>query len=171
MIKFEQLCKDNYPRIYKYILGMIGNQEYAKDLTQEVFLIAYKKGDGFEMHDKPEAFLYKTAKNLVFAYCRRLQREVLQESDEDIPSHEGDLFEQLCKMQEDSIEDEKYKGEVLQQLSAKNRMLYEAYYMEHKSMREIAKILGISEVATRMKYVRLRKEIKNVVSDLKLGEF
>ena len=68
MTTFEKICETQYSRIFKYILGMTGNQEDAKDLTQEVFFIAYQKGKEFERHEKPEAFLYMTAKNLVFTY-------------------------------------------------------------------------------------------------------
>ena len=38
-------------------------------------------------------------------------------------------------------------------------------------MREIAREIGLSEPAVRMKYVRLRREIRRRVSDLRLGDF
>ncbi len=33
MAAFEKICKDNYSRIFKYILGMTGSRECAWDLT------------------------------------------------------------------------------------------------------------------------------------------
>lgn len=171
MKTFEKICEDNYGRIYKYILGMTANSECAKDLTQEVFLIAYKQGKKFEKHEKPEAFLYTTAKNLVLAYFRKSKKEILMEPDENLSDKEGDIFQQLCKSYEDSIETEKYKAEVLKYLSEQNRQLYHKYYIQHQAMREIAAEMGASETAIRMKYVRLRKEVKRIVKNLKLGEF
>ncbi len=171
MTTFEKICETQYSRIFKYILGMTGNQEDAKDLTQEVFFIAYQKGKEFERHEKPEAFLYMTAKNLVFTYYKRIKKEILAEPDENIKNKEGDIFEQISRKHEDNIEDEQYRSEVLHRLSSEQMELYKKYYIEHQPMREIAKAMGISETAVRMRYVRLRKEIKNTVSKLNLGEF
>ncbi len=170
MKTFEKICEDNYGRIFKYILGMTGDRACAEDLTQEVFLIAYKKKRKFEKHEKPEAFLYKTAKNLVLAYFRKSKREIIMEPDENISDKEGDIFQQLCKRHEEGIEIEMYKTEVIKHLSEKNKQLYHNYYVEHQAMREIAEEMGVSEAAVRMKYVRLRKEVKRIVKDLKLGE-
>ena len=43
------------------------SKEQAQDITQEIFLIAYEKGKDFLEHEKTLAFLYTTARNLV--YC------------------------------------------------------------------------------------------------------
>lgn len=138
MTAFEKICEENYPRIFKYILGMTGQKECAQDLTQEVFFIAYKKGKSFERHEKPEAFLYKTAKNLVLAWFQSSQKEILKEPDEDIASQEGDLFDQLCRNHENSVMEELYRDEVFSHVSPKYMELYRRYYVEHQSMKEIA---------------------------------
>lgn len=171
MTAFEKICGENYSRIFKYILGMTGQKECAEDLTQEVFLIAYKKGKEFERHEKPEAFLYKTAKNLVLAYFRKSRKEILKEPDAGTASQEGDIFDQLCRKHENSVVEEMYRDEVFSHISPKNMELYRRYYVEHQSMREIAKAMKMSEPATRMSFVRLRREIRQWVHRLELGEF
>ena len=40
---FEQICKENYSRIFKYIYAITCDRECAENLTQEVFYIALKK--------------------------------------------------------------------------------------------------------------------------------
>lgn len=171
MTAFEKICGENYSRIFKYILGMTGQRESAEDLTQEVFFIAYKKGKEFEQHEKPEAFLYKTAKNLVLAYFRNARKEVLKEPDAGAASRDGDIFEQLCREHENSVVVEMYRDEVLGRISVKNRELYKRYYVEHQSMGEIAGAMHMSEPAVRMSFVRLRREIRTWVHRLELGEF
>lgn len=171
MTVFENICEENYSRIFKYILGMTGQKECAEDLTQEVFLIAYKKGKAFERHEKPEAFLYKTAKNLVLAYSRNARKEILKEPDTEMASREGDIFEQLCRKHENRVVEELYKEEVFRHISPKYMELYRRYYVEHQSMGEIAREMQMSEPAVRMSFVRLRREIKDRVRKLQLGEF
>ncbi len=171
MESFDRICKKNYERIYKYILGMTGNAEVAKDLTQDAFLIAYQKGKEFLTHEKPEGFLYKTAKNLVLVNYRNRQREILFDNQEDFRIQREDIFEEICKSRETAISIDLYRKEILEQLSPKKKQLYDLYYVENKSMKEIARELGAGEVALRMRYVRLRKEISTQVRTLHLGDF
>ena len=69
-MKFEDLCRETYPKIYNYILARTKSREISEDITQEVFLIAYRKGDDFLSHENPMAFLYVSAKNLLFEHFR-----------------------------------------------------------------------------------------------------
>ncbi len=171
MESFDRICEKNYERIYKYILGMTGNSEVAKDLTQDVFLIAYKKGKDFLTHEKPEGFLYKTAKNLVLVNYRNRQREILFEGQEDFCVQREDVFEEICNSRENNVSVELYRQEILDKLPQKKRKLYDLYYVENKSMKEISEELGFNEVALRMRYVRLRKEIRSQIKTLHLGDF
>ena len=52
---FEELCRENYGRIYRYIYALAGNKQTAEDLIQDVFIIAYEKGDAFLSHENPPA--------------------------------------------------------------------------------------------------------------------
>lgn len=171
MTVFEQICEEYYPRIYRYLLGISSSHELAEELTQETFLIAYQKGKEFIHHEKPLAFLYKTACNLAKEQYRRQRREQASElSDEQFPSCE-DVFTELAVEHENSVNVEPYIKVILDSLSDQQRTLYRKYYEEHKSMREIAREIGLSEPAVRMKYVRLRREIRRRVSNLRLGDF
>jgi len=168
---FEIICKENYARIYKYILGMVNSIECAEDLTQEVFLIAYKKGTEFSNHEKPIAFLYKTAKNLTLEYFRSSRKEILIAPEAQIAGEQDDVSDEICKRYDSIIDETEYEGKVLLTLSENNQILYEKYYLEHRTMHDIAKELGISDVALRMKYVRLRKEVRSIVKKLELNVF
>ena len=171
MTEFEDICKDNYQSIYKYILGMTGNYDISNDLTQETFLIAYQNGKRFLKHKTPKAFLYKTAKNLVMAYFRRSKTEITLASEE-FPEHlVADAFEQMCFKHENAIDAESYRKKILSQLSESDKQLYELYYEKNISMKIIAELLHMNSATLRMKYVRLRKRIKALVKELNLGDF
>lgn len=171
MKTFDKLCEENYERIYKYIWCMLNNKSQTDDIAQEVFLIAYEKGFSFLNHEKPEAFLYKTAKNLIYEYIRKQKKENIVEFDEnlEIPM-EKDIYETICMENDKAVVEDTYVDFILNQLSQKEYQLYQDYYIEHKSMKLIAKEHKTSEVATRMKYVRLRREVARIVKALKLGE-
>ena len=79
-MQFEEICRDNYARIHNYILAKTGNREAAEDITQDVFFIAWQKGETFLSHEKPIAFLYATAANLVLEYYKKTGKAAARET-------------------------------------------------------------------------------------------
>lgn len=169
-MQFKDICRENYSKIYNYILARTGNRETAEDITQEVFLIAYRKGGDFLSHENPVAFLYVSAKNLLFDYFREAARSMPLENPE-IEDTTGDVFEQIRINHVDSIDVCIYIRQVLDSLNEKERRLYELYYIFKKPMKTIAKELHLNETALRMKYVRLRKKVRRIVADFNLDAF
>lgn len=168
---FEEICRENYARIYNYILAKTGKKEAAEDITQDVFLIAFQKGDSFLSHEKPIAFLYTTAKNLVLEYYKKSRTNETELVESELTAFEKDAYEELCLMKSDSVNEIYYRKQVLQKLKPKERELYSKYYIEKKPMCVIAGELHMSEPAIRMKYVRIRKKVRKIVADLKLDDF
>lgn len=69
------------------------------------------------------------------------------------------------------INEYEYITDIIDSLSDDKKRLYKMYYIEKKSMKEIAASEGIEYTALRMKYVRLRKEIKNKVKEFAENNF
>ena len=74
-------------------------------------------------------------------------------------------------MKDEKIQEEDYIDEVISSISEEKQKLYRMYYIEGKTHKEIAARLGVSEVSLRMKYVRLRREIKQIVSEIAKKNF
>ena len=170
MKSFEELCNDNYSKIYKYVFLSVNDKSCAEDITQEVFIIAYKKGILFLKHKNPTAFLYKTAKNLVYEEFRYRKKHKNVELVHEIIGNETDIFDIVEKNQDKKINELEYLDYVINKLSGEKKELYTEYYINHKTMKQIAKERKISEVSVRMKFVRIRKEIKLIIKNLKLSE-
>ncbi len=162
---FDGLCQAYYEKILGYCYAVLGDETAARDCTQEVFLVACQKSEQLAAHPNPGGFLFQTAKTLVKKTRResfmRLMRE--QEVDEQIvglvDAH-ADIANQLDKQ----IIAEDYVEAVLEQLPEDKLKLYTLYYMGKQTMAEIAQQLGMEEAALRMRYVRLRREMKAIVA-------
>ena len=178
-MQFEEICRENYAGIYNYILAKTGNREAAEDITQDVFLIAFQKGGAFLTHEKPVAFLYATAKNLVLEYYKRSKYAFAKTAgfeETDITAFEknafeADAYEALCRQKSGNINEILYRKQVLRKLKPKERELYRKYYVDKKPMKAIARELQMSEPAVRMKYMRIRKKVQKIVTSLKLDDF
>ena len=170
-MQFEEICKENYARIYNYILARTGKREAAEDITQDVFLIAFQKGEAFLRHEKPVAFLYTTARNLVLEYYKKDKSNETELDEAQITIFGKDAYEELCLRKSDSVNEGSYQKQVFQKLQPEEWKLYRKYYIEKQSMKAIARELRMSEPAIRMKYMRIRRKVRKIVADLKLDEF
>jgi RNA polymerase sigma-70 factor (ECF subfamily) len=170
MKSFEELCQENYKRIYKYIFAMTGRKESTEDLIQDVFIVAYEKGETFLQHENQPAFLYKTARNLTITYLKRQKMSAMESLSEDTVGEGTDLCEKLLMDLDREIDETAYTGQVIGSLSLNEHKLYTQRYIDKKPIKEIASEHGVSETAMRMRLVRLRREIQSIVKDLKLDE-
>ncbi len=69
--KFKKLFLGFFPSLYAFTFHLVRERETARDITQEVFLRAYRKWELFEFRDATKAFLYVTAKNLCIDYFKK----------------------------------------------------------------------------------------------------
>lgn len=95
---FQISYEKYYPVVYKHLYYLVGNNELAEDLTQEVFIKYYHTRDG-EI-EFTGAWLSKVATNTAFNYLRGEKRRVRRE--ENIFEESKNIF---------SIEDEVFRNE------------------------------------------------------------
>lgn len=164
-IFFNQLCETYYTRIYRYCMVRLHDAAGAEDLTQEVFVVAWTRRKDLMVHENPPGFLYVTAQNLTLARLRKQKKEPLPLSEDyDAPSLDGDAFAQWYREVDEKIDEGEYLAPILAALSPESLALYRDYYIAHRPLKEIAREQGVSEVALRMRLVRLRRRVKKLIA-------
>ncbi len=67
-----QLYEENFDKIYRYIVLKIGDRTEAEDMTQQVFLKAFKSISGYKSKGNPfSSWLFRIAHNQVVDYWRK----------------------------------------------------------------------------------------------------
>lgn len=143
-------------QIFRFIYFRTNNKEIAEDLTQDCFLsvIKYIK----ENHvDNLRAFLYKTAKNKLIDYYRKKNRvfytsEIIEEKYE--PTSNDNILEK---------QDIKIIIEKLQLLNEEDKDILIMRYLEDLEIKNIAEIIGKSQIATRVKIFRALRKAKKLM--------
>lgn len=74
-----------------------------------------------------------------------------------------DLYEAILDDYDKQIDVDDYVAYIIDALPEEKKALYKMYYVDRKSYREISSVLSISEPAVRMKFMRLKKDIKKIV--------
>src|SRR5438128_1547868 len=128
---FRQLFEAYRARVYSTARHILGSDAAAKDVTQQVFLTAWRHLDRFRSEGEFGPWLYRVAVNSCLNERRRLRRFVDTEPRE--PS--------ACAEQEDAVLARQIQA-ALGRLSPKLRVPLVLRHIEGLSYDEIAEVLG-----------------------------
>ncbi|MES1219705.1 MAG: sigma-70 family RNA polymerase sigma factor [Bacteroidota bacterium] len=156
----QTIYKDNYNMVQSLIINNNGTADDAKDIFQEAMIVLYEKvrSGNFEL-----SCLIKT---YVYSVSRRLWLKRLQQLSRYLPEVEG--LAETVSVEEDMESHEKLNTEFglmekgLAGLGEPCKSLLEAYYLQKRSMSEIATTFGYTNAdnAKTQKYkclMRLKK--------------
>ena len=76
MEDFDQIYADYYSEVYKFVLSLCQNHSLAEEITQESFFKALKSIDSFNGNCKISTWLCKIARNTLFSYTKKRNRQV-----------------------------------------------------------------------------------------------
>ena len=138
-------------QVFRFTYLKTSNREIAEELTSECFLstITYLKDHNVE---NIRAFLFKVARNKIIDYYRQKDRVIY--SDEVVLAHEPSSGADEVMIMHEA----KMVAEKIRLLPDDDREVLTLRYLEDLEIREIADIIGKSQVATRVQIFRaLRK--------------
>ena len=160
---FRQVFEIYKDRIYGLCRNMIGNAEDAEDLTQDVFVSAFRSIDTFRAESTFGTWLYRIATNRCLAELRRarpnaLSFEGLEELDLAPPSSRpgpDDLFarKELTRRVETAVA----------ALPENLRLYFVMGTLEGMRYRDIGEVLGCSQDAVKMRVHRARKRVRDTL--------
>ena len=154
---WDELVRDHSDMVYRVALRLTGNRPDAEDLTQEVFIRAFKSIHKFEPGTL-NGWLHRITTNLFLDGARRAKRlrfDPMAEAQERLPSsHRGPA---------DSLADQQFDHDVaraLADLPPDHRVAVVLCDIEGLSYDEIATILDVKVSAVRSRIHRGRERLR-----------
>lgn len=147
------------PKIFRHIYYRIGSKEAAQDNTQQVFFKVWEYiVNSDNKIDNLNAFIYRTANNLVTDYYRKSERKnlALEAIAENKLAAEPSYINEV----DQRIEIEKIKKALLK-LNFEQQQLITWRYIDGLSIGQIAKITNKSRNSLYVGLHRALKELKN----------
>ncbi len=167
-VRFETLIEHHHDEIYSYLWRMMysaGYDDYelvAQDLTQDVFLKAYRAYNRLRANSNYRAWLYKIATNCAMSRLKQQQRDSVRYTPLD-----DNLAHNTVQAIDERISDQEFLQHVerrIVMLPAKQRMALVMRYVHELDYAEIAEALGCSQESARANVYqalkRLRREIE-----------
>ena len=175
MTSFGELCEKYSSFVYRTIFFDIRNHEDAEDLSQEVFIKAYRALLSFRKDCEFSTWLYRICKNTVYDYLRKNAREKTMplselSSDEydreyEIPDTDGKFDPEKTYI---SKETANIVNEAIATLPEQHREIVVMRDIEGLSYSEISEILSLEEGTVKSRLSRARAALKKKLSDKKL---
>ncbi|MCH2107801.1 MAG: sigma-70 family RNA polymerase sigma factor [Polyangiaceae bacterium] len=172
---FNRLVRMHEGNVYRLIWRMVGHQQEAEDLTQEVFVQVFRALPTFRGDSKLTTWIYRIAVNLTKNRGKYLSRRHHKGHDEfDAEKmNKAQKTAQGITMGENSRPDEMAIGrqaesivlQCLQKLPDEYRQLLVLRDVEHLSYDEVTKITGLAQGTVKSRLHRARAELKASVNE------
>lgn len=166
--QFIELVSAEQESLRRFLRGLCSGDGFrADDIAQEALLKAYLSFERFEGRSRFSTWLFRIAYNCFYDHMHRLEKEVTADTAKSPVSDLGHLH---SIPDEQSSSDRSFEHQQLYQaigaLGKKEQAVILLFYMEEKSIKEIAVITDMSSGAVRAHLYRGRKHLKQYLKEL-----
>lgn len=156
--RYKELYTAHYPKVMRLCLGYVaGDQEVAKDLTQEIFIKIWENLKSFRSESSISTWIYRISVNTCLSKLRAGKKSSRTIAVADIPEiieehSNADREHQLVQLYE-----------CIQKLSETNRAII-LLVLEGLPQNEISEIIGMKHDAIRTRIHRIKSQLTKCVS-------
>ncbi len=174
MDAFEKLILQHEKIVYNLAFRMMYHSEDAKDISQEVFLKAYRNIGNFDERASFSTWLYRITYNTCIDEMRRQKGKQNYSIEDEFENEDGVMQRQVADSgdtPEEAILKKEQRAEILQALdtlSEEHKMAIILRDVKGLSYEEIAEILQISLGTVKSRISRARNQCKQEI--LKIRE-
>ncbi len=150
---FDQLVERYMKKAYYFAYGYVGDEEAARDISQDAFVKIFKERNRFNPDYKFSTWFFTVLRNLCLNYIRR----------RDLHPYVRLENKGVYKESADSKID---VAEALKQLSDRDRELLTLKYFDGFSYEEIAELMGIPVGSVMSGLFYAKKNMKKIIERL-----
>ncbi len=148
--------------VFTLTIRIVKNREEAEEVSQDVFVKAFRNLENFKGDSKFSTWIYKIAYYASLDVIKRNKRQIKSENIETV--YEGDLgnVQDALKYLHDK-ERKKIINEALLKLNEEERIVLTLFYFEELPIKEISKVVNLSEDNIKIKLFRSRKKLATIL--------
>ena len=149
----------NIDRLVAICYRYVGERQTAEDLAHEAFLKAIERADTCRVMDSFDAWLTRITVNRCVTYLRTRPETVPLEEEltADLPDCEEELVEQPDFTKEELLE-------TIQQLSERQRIVFNLHALDRVPHQRIADLLDISVTNSKQLFLRARLRLQQLLA-------
>jgi RNA polymerase sigma factor (sigma-70 family) len=156
---FEELYSAAFPKVYAFIRSQVATTEAAQELVSRVFLKAYRHREKAPRGGAAMQWVFRIAHTTLIDYWRVEKRHERAS----LPIHEIAELPAASTDPETAYERKRQIGDLLQvvsDLGEEDRAMLSLKFAAHRTNRDIAGILHVSEGAVSMRLLRSLRRLR-----------
>jgi len=179
-VAFEELVRRYDHQVLRLAMNLMRRPEDARDIYQEAFLKVYKNLHRFRFECSFYTWVYRIVTNVCLDHMRRRSSRPEDQAPEmpGNPHSDGpdslDFFERQQEVRADANPERRLLGReigrqialALEQLSPRERMVFELKHYEGMKLRAIGDVLGTSEETVKNSLFRATQKLRARLGDL-----
>ena len=170
---FEQLVRAHDQSVLRLAMNLLRSPEEARDVYQEAFLRVYKNLHTFRFDCSFHTWLYRIVTNICLDHLRK--RKVRKEEPAVVETTEGPV-DRMESFPEDAAHANPERAAwnrqlrlriegALEELTPRERMVFEMRHYEGLRLRNIGEVLGTTEEAAKNCLFRATQKMRSVLGD------
>ena len=171
---FEQLVRTYDQSVLRLAMNLLRSPEDARDVYQEAFLRVYRNLHSFRFDCSFHTWLYRIVTNICLDQLRK--RKVRKEEPAVVETSEGSIDrtevfeEEAAAANPERVTWNRQLGQriedAMEELSPRERMVFELSHYQGLRLRNIGEILGTSEEAAKNCFFRATQKMRTLLGDL-----
>jgi len=165
----RELFRKHRGRVHASLYRVLGTNRDMDDLLQEAFIQVFQSLRGWRAEASLSTWIDRVAVRCAYRYLSQKGRRIRTEemTDEDVPG--GEATNANRQLARDGV---KRLYAVLDDLGAASRLAFTLHEIDGRPLAEVAKLVGSSVTATKLRVWRARKKVEEAaVADPVLSEF
>jgi RNA polymerase sigma-70 factor (ECF subfamily) len=151
--------------VFTLTIRIVKNREEAEEVSQDVFVKAYKNLKNFKGDSKFSTWIYKIAYYASLDVLKRNKRQISPENIDTFKVRDlGNTDDSLTLLHD--RERKQIINDALLKLHEDERIIITLYYFEELPIKEISKVVDLSEDNIKIKLFRSRKKLAELLKNV-----
>ena len=168
---FSELVDNYQKKVFQVAIGMLGNKEEALDITQDVFVKAFRSYKKFRFNASPETWLIRITINRVKDYLRKEKlRRLLFFLPRNISDNQINTMADSGQSPHTMLKEKQLQAHVRafqDVLKGREKEVFSLRFGNEYTIKEIAEFTGISQSSVKTYLYRALDKAQNYLSDWK----
>ena len=165
MKAFEAIVSAFENAVYSFVYNTTRNQMDAEEITQDVFVKAYRNLSSFRGDAKLKTWLFTIAHNTTASHFRKKELATTPVDDETNSIQlESTVTGALSSI--NAEERSRFLAEAMDKMAPQQRQLIQLFYLEELSIKEIEEITGLNEGSIKTGLMRGRNRLHTLLHEV-----
>ncbi len=159
---FEAIVSAFEDAVYSFVFNSTRNQMDAEEITQDVFVKAYRNLASFRGDAKVKTWLFTIAHNTTASHFRKKELPTTPVDDAPVSQHPvSNVADALSSIS--TNERSRYLHMAMDKMAPQQRQLIQLFYLEELSVKEIEAITGLNEGSIKTGLMRGRNRLHTLL--------